>query len=281
LRCKAGIVSLFVVIKKSVGLIIERIKMKIKQFFILSFLYLSIGVNAFDTRLLPEIYQDVLIHGKTIHQGIRNCSDRYEAIKGVLADLPQSFKSLDIGASQGYFSFRMAHDFNARCTMIEGGYTNTNKVWPTGEYLRYLCAQNSHLKNLTLFQQLFSIQDFQKLGQLEHFDLVIAFSVIHHMRSHDAQTFTVYNDVIDAILNFAPVALIENPINTGEHTQYIRRELQKRGGKVIYQSPRGSLIYEIYLFDRRTEQQSESLCKDISKESYRIFNGSYSNAFNA
>jgi len=225
---------------------------------------------------LPEVYQDVIIQGRVVQQGVRLCNDRYEAIRKVLHSLPRSFKSLDIGASQGYFSFRMAQDFNARCTMMEDSYAISGHVWHTGDYLRYLCEKNFHLANLTLLQKKVFASDLTNLKKLEEFDLVLAFSVIHHMKKSSSEPHEVYLGVIDAILSLAPVVLIENPINTGEHTRFIRKALQERGGQLIYSSSRGSLIYEIYLFDNRVLHFQESGAKNLKKITYRTFNGTYS-----
>ncbi len=225
---------------------------------------------------LPELYQDVLIQGEVVKPGVRKCQDRYEAIQEVLKTLSQSFKTLDIGASQGYFSFRMADEFGARCTMIEGGYPISDFVWNTGELLKYLCEQNGHLKDLTLLQTQIFAGDLVKLGKQEAFDLIVAFSVIHHMRKSPSASYEVYSEVIDAILPLAPVVLIENPVNTGDHTQYIRNALQDRGGRVIYESTRGSLTYEIYLFDRRTSFPERSQLPHLSQDTYETFHGTYS-----
>ncbi|MEX0939745.1 MAG: hypothetical protein WDZ41_00115 [Candidatus Babeliales bacterium] len=214
------------------------------------------------------------MHGQVIYNGIRECPKRYQALKQVLQTLPIGFKALDIGASQGYFSFRMAQDFKARCVMIEDGYTITNFVWETADYLKYLCELNSKLKSLTILKKRFFLEDFKLLSRFEKFDVVLAFSVIHHIRKSEDVPFDYFLDVIDEILGLAPVVLIENPINTGEHTFFIRNALLQKGGKVIYTSKRGTLIYEIYLFDRRKSLLSLSI-PNITRQTYTIFNGVY------
>ena len=109
------------------------------EFWLVIFLFTFTCLTISQPYDLPEIYQDVLIKGKVVKKGVRACADRYEAIQEVLRYLPRGFKALDIGASQGYFSFRMAEDFGARPVMIEDSYTMSNVVWRTGEYLQYLC----------------------------------------------------------------------------------------------------------------------------------------------
>ena len=244
------------------------------------FIFATVENSYSDVYDLPELYQDVIVKGEVIQKGIRNCEGRYKAIRGILDSLPESFKALDIGASQGYFSFRMAEDYQARCTMIEGGYPISDIEWTTGDFLKHLCEQNHHLKNLSLLQTQIFAEELTQLGKFESFDLVIAFAVIHHMKHSPDESYEVYLDTIDAILSLAPVVLIENPVNTGDHTQYIRKALQERGGKVIYESLRGTLIYEIYLFDKRNTFPLRSQIPNLSDETLKTFNGSYSSIVN-
>lgn len=243
-----------------------------------SLLLWSAGIAAFCSGIEKphEIYQDVLIQGKVVEKGQRSCQDRYDAIKPMLRTLPLNAKIVDIGASQGFFSFKMAEEFGFRCTMIEGGYSISNAVWSTGQFLQYLCEQNNQLKGITLLQRLCTIDDLQYLHQHEPFDAVLAFSVIHHMRSSVDQPFEHFNHVIDAILALAEVALIENPVNTGPHTLFIRESLQKRGGKLLYQSKRGTLTYEIYLFDNRKRYPEVSIMPCITPQTYNQLQGTYS-----
>lgn len=224
---------------------------------------------------LPEIYQDIVINGKTVQKGVRSCIDRYEAIKPMLNSLPKNAKTLDIGASQGFFSFKMAEEYKYRCTMIEGGYKISEQEWQTGRFLNQLCKENHALQNITLLEQLFSLNDLKKLQNLETFDLVLAFSVIHHMRESLSDPFANFIEVIDVILKLGEVVLIENPINTGDHTLFIRQALKDRGGTVIYRSPRGTLTYEIYLFDKRQMRQQVSLMPNLQPTTYHLFNGTY------
>lgn len=259
-----------------VSLLLKRgLVMFLNTVFFLTILPIYFFCTSIDSFNLPELYQDVLICGQVVKKGVRECNDRYEAIKPVLKNLPKNFKSLDIGASQGYFTFRIAEEFQARCTMIEEGYSISNYEWQTGDLLYYLCKQNAHFKDLVLLQQKFYAKDLRLLSQQESFDVVLAFSVIHHMRKDLVESNATYVEVIDAILDLAPTVIIENPVNTGPHTEFIRKALQEKGGEVIYQSERGTLIYEIYLFKKKNSLPSESLYPDISTFTYNSFNGSY------
>ena len=77
-----------------------------------------------------EQYQDIIINnclikpastkiqGQTINH---DCTTRYRIIKNILDQYKRPFTMLDIGASQGYYSFKTAYDFpKAVCVMIEG-----------------------------------------------------------------------------------------------------------------------------------------------------------------
>ncbi len=241
----------------------------------LSLLFFLCSLSYAQKYQLPEIYQDVLIRGETIQKGIRDCADRYAAIEPILKTLPKQFKSLDIGASQGYFSFRMAHDYQARCTMLEDAYTTTSQIWQTGDYLKYLVEKNAY-PNSFLLQQKFYAEELQSLASFEQFDIVLALSVIHHMKKFPEESNDAYKEVINSLFLLAPVVIIENPINTGFHTQYIRALLQEKKGKIIHRSIRGTLTYEIYLFDTRIDFSSRRL-PDISKTTFQKFNGTYAN----
>jgi hypothetical protein len=238
------------------------------------FLGAVISIQAVDFQL-PEIYQDVFIEGKIVKNGIRECSKRYEVMKEIFKTLPFQFKALDIGASQGYFSFRMTSEFRARCTLIEGGYTTTNTVWQTGDYLRYLCEQNKSLKDMTLLTTRVYASDLRLLHTLEEFDVVLALSVIHHMKEHEDQPNTVYEELVDAILSLAPVVFIETPVNTGPHTQIVKQILYAKGGELIYSSRRGTLIYELYLFNKGIVEKKMSILPNLQARTYTLFGGSY------
>ena len=65
------------------------------------------------------MYQDLWVKGKMIEKGTRECENRYNKIKEVLNRFNKHFTVLDIGACLGYFSFRIAEDFDCTVTMIE------------------------------------------------------------------------------------------------------------------------------------------------------------------
>lgn len=124
-------------------------------------------------------YQDILVRNKVIGIGTNVCAARYDMIKPIFDLYQRPFKVLEIGAAQGYFSFRIANDFPlAHCIMIE---EDNNYYSYHGSMLLELCRLNSHLDNVSLLRKRVSIEDLEYLNEAEHFDVVMAFLVIHQL----------------------------------------------------------------------------------------------------
>lgn len=119
----------------------------------------------------PIQYQDVWCRGKLIQQGVRSCAHRYSIIKQFLTQYKRPFTVLDLGANLGYFSFRIAEDFpNATVVSIENG----NHV-----ELHRLAVRNGNPGVFVLSKSM-DYNDLLTLGACEHFDVVLALSIIHH-----------------------------------------------------------------------------------------------------
>ncbi len=151
-----------------------------------------------------EQYQDIIINNTLIKPATNNhldCDIRYQIIKRVLDKYQRPFTMLDIGASQGYYSFRTAHDYDAVCVMIEGN----NPAYPMiGSQLFDLCKANNQLNNVILFNKAVTPQDLQHLSECEHFDVVLALNIIHWFD-------TRWKEVADAIINMGSDIIIETP----------------------------------------------------------------------
>lgn len=192
----------------------NRISNTMKGFLIKTslFLFSSLSVSAqvnnveefFKAHPLP-IYQDIIIKNKVISQGTDLCAPRYELIKPILDQYNNQFRLLDLGAAQGYFSFRIAREYpQSYCVMVDA---NTSYVHYTkhGEILYDLCHLNSDLTNFCYIDKALTISDLSYLNDHEHFDIVLAFLVVHLM----------YNDlsdqaqVIDALLSLGDNVIIE------------------------------------------------------------------------
>jgi len=181
----------------------------------------EISVDAFFQKYPGLIYQDLVVHNTIYPVGTDLCSPRYELIKPIFdiyKDRPFSF--LDLGAAQGYFSLRTAHDYKeSGCVMIEAN--NTSYYAHHGSMLHDLCLMNSHLKNIFYLDRRMSLADITYLKSNEHFDVVIAFLVVHLMHEKlQGQT-----RIIEALLELGDNVIIEvaNDVNVlhTAHVEYL------------------------------------------------------------
>jgi SAM-dependent methyltransferase len=98
---------------------------------------------------------------------------------------------LDFGANLGYFSFRIATEFDATVVMID-----------ESEELRDLCITNN-LSSTVYLRRHCSASDLDFLGKLEHFDVVLALNVLHH--------FKAWRRAVDAVLALGDRVVIQTP----------------------------------------------------------------------
>lgn len=108
-------------------------------------------------------YQDILPGAKSPGRGYRECEGRYRVIAASLAELPRPFTVLDLGASEGYFSCRLAAEFGAFVTAVEA---------------RNIPDINHHQRVTWIFKKV-TPQEIRDLGE---FDVILALSVLHHIR---------------------------------------------------------------------------------------------------
>jgi len=117
-------------------------------------------------------YQDVWEDGKVMVKGARECSLRWAAIKTLMNSYNRHFTVLDIGASEGYFSFRAMQEFDCSVVMMER------------KPLLERCEQ-IRLNRCTLLQKSFTIADIVEMSKCEHFDVVLCMSVLHNLTYKD------------------------------------------------------------------------------------------------
>jgi hypothetical protein len=150
-----------------------------------------------------EQYQDIIINNTVVKKasGNHETDVRYRIIQTVLDQYRRPFEMLDIGASQGYYSFRAAHDYDCVCVMIEGD----NPAYPkVGKQLRDLCEANDSLRNIILLNKPVMLDDLQKLSECESFSVVLALNIIHWLGSR-------WKEATDAILSLGDNIIIETP----------------------------------------------------------------------
>jgi hypothetical protein len=150
-----------------------------------------------------EQYQDIIINSQVVKKasGRHDCESRYRLIQQVLAQYKRPFVMLDIGAAQGYYSFRAAHDYDAVSVMIEGD----NPHYPyAGKQLFELCKANDQIDRIIFLNKPVVIEDLQRLGECESFGVVLAMNIIHWFGPR-------WKEAADAILNLGDNIIIETP----------------------------------------------------------------------
>ncbi len=193
-------------------------------------LFVGIGICCAE-----EQYQDIFINGQVVSHGSRECTLRYEALRPLLSKYTRPFTILDLGASQGYFSFRSASEFpNATAVMIEGNY---NDSWHIADSLLKLCIQNTQLNTIIFLQKHITVAELKRLAQTEHFDVVLAFNIIHHFGKD-------WKVAAEAIFNLGDHIVVETPPSHdkvfahNKHVKDLEEYIQTKQGTVLVQTPR-------------------------------------------
>ena len=203
------------------------------------------------TKYGHEQYQDIIINNVVVKKASGNHRDnqlRYQIIKKVLDRYHRPFGMLDIGASQGYYSFRTAHDYDCVCVMIEGN----NPAYPKiGSQLLDLCKANTSLQNIILLNKKIVPQDLQRLSECETFDVVLVLNIIHWFGAE-------WKIVADAVLDMGDNIILETPpqedIVSPEENIFrktIEDYLLSRNARVLAEVPRhtSNRMAKIYLVE--------------------------------
>jgi len=216
-----------------------------------------------------EQYQDIIINNVVVQNASGNHCDsetRYNIIRKVLNKYSRPFGILDIGASQGYYSFRAAHDYDCVCVMIEG----ENPEYPmVGKQLLDLCKANDSLENIILLNKRVIPEDLQRLSECEAFDVVLALNIIHWFGSR-------WKEVTDAILNMGDNIIVETPPledQASQEANFIRKSIEEylvfKNAEILGKVPRHtseSKMSTIYLI-KSEKNKIERKCWLHSKNS--------------
>ena len=136
-------------------------------------------IDSFLEKYPGVIYQDIVIQNKIYEIGTEFCDSRYELLKPVLDLYERPFSVLDLGAAQGYFTFRIAQDYPlSSCLMIEA---NDTPYVHHGDMLYELSTLNNHLNNISYLREKMNFKELTDLQLNHHFDVAIAFLVVHQI----------------------------------------------------------------------------------------------------
>lgn len=138
-------------------------------------------------------YQETWVAGQSQEVAYqRSCADRYAPIKEFLSQYRRRFSVFDLGASMGYFDFRIMEDNDAVCVMADNR-----------EGLLDLIELNK-AKDAIWLNRRFDTHELWYLGECESFDVVLALSVLHHFGAH-------WKNALDALLTLGSYIIAELP----------------------------------------------------------------------
>lgn len=164
------------------------------------FCLLTVPMTFFGLDLPKTTYQDVIVNDTVVAKGNGpDCATRYEAMRLVLDSLERPFTVLDIGAAEGYFSFRIAKDYGA-CVVMVGDPNYRENL------LEKLCIVNEDLDRVILLSKKISGEELTELSKREHFDVVLALNVLHHFNED-------WQEAFDAVLQLGDQVILESPPN--------------------------------------------------------------------
>lgn len=114
-----------------------------------------------------EQYQDLWCQGNVMMRGVRGCEERFNIIRDFLAPSPPQ-TVMDLGANLGYFSMRLAEQFDCRTVAIETHYSRELKdaLEANGD---------SRVEAFPATIEYFLNQKHAR------YDVVLALSVVHHL----------------------------------------------------------------------------------------------------
>ena len=102
---------------------------------------------------------------------------RYAVIQTLLNRYKRPFTMVDVGADNGYCSLRAARDYkDSVFVMIEGDEQERPFM---GTQLQSICSCNEDLHNIIFLNRAVAAVDLQRLGECEHFDVVLALDVVN------------------------------------------------------------------------------------------------------
>ena len=239
--------------------------------FLLSFSFFNHAMDTLPTQptqifgeyVWHQSYQDQIVNNQVIIPGrVSYLTDRYDAIKKIAQKYQRPITVLDIGASQGYYSFRLAHDFkNSTCVMIE-----------EDKYLQRLCLLNTNLNNIIFLHKKITAAELKRLGECEHFDIVLALNIIHWSEEK-------WHEIADAIVSLGDRIIVETPPAGDKaigapYLGDIEKYFENKGAKIILKNPRHTgtgLFANMYLLTQTKRYITRSSWLDTARPyAYKI-----------
>ena len=141
-----------------------------------------------------DTYNDIRIKGETVSLGYRNSEKRYEEIFQFCKKFNRPISVLDLGAAEGYFTFRLSEDFSGVFIAVENN--------PQRKLLE-LCVKNN-TRNILLLDKQMNLKHLKNLKEVQHFDIILALNIIHHFEEP-------FQDVLETLVSMSSFCFMEHP----------------------------------------------------------------------
>jgi hypothetical protein len=213
-------------------------------------------VQSFVKKYPEPFYQDLVV-GRAIHRvGTDVCDSRYALIKPVLDLQPEAFSVLDVGAAQGYFSFRIARDYpRSSCVMLEAD--GTSYYARHGSMLTDLCEMND-LPNVACRNGRIGLPDLTAMAATEHFDVALALLVVHLIDGRLREQIRI----VDALLTVSDHLILEVASDVAVlHTAYVEYLAESRHARYLgevtrHKDPASTETGKLFWFAGRSPRAS-------------------------
>ena len=158
--------------------------------------YIQLSQHTIYEKNLSEIdtYNDVRIKGKTVSLGYRNSENRYKEIFEFCKKFNRPISVLDLGAAEGYFTFRLSEDFSGVFVAVESN--------PKRKLLES-CVKNNN-QNILLLDKQMNLKHLKNLKEVQHFDIILALNIIHHFDEP-------FQDVLETLVSMCSFCFMEHP----------------------------------------------------------------------
>ena len=151
-------------------------------------------VNSDNNSKKIDTYNDVRIKGQTISSGYRESEERYKEIFKFCKKFNRPISVLDLGAAEGYFTFRLSEDFSGVFIAVESDSQRN---------LLDSCKKNKN-RNILLLEKQMNLKNLKNLKEVQHFDIVLALNIVHHFDEP-------FQDVIDTLVSMSSFCFFEHP----------------------------------------------------------------------
>lgn len=154
-------------------------------------------IRANETEFAQQPHLDILLHNKVIKKGsYPDCKSDYETIRTLLDRYTRPITVLEINPKEGYYSLRVAQDYDATCVMISDPDYNNN-------ILQDICRQNTQLKNIILLSKNITLAELERLRKREHFDIVLVMNGLPNIE------LATPEEMINAIMQLGDHTIIQ------------------------------------------------------------------------